>query len=697
MTNRAIILPYKEDFSDKNSGAASIFVKESLAKENLKDFIIYGSKSNISNIYKKIFFFNQNPKRYFSNYNYIQFFIKKFLNKNFKTIEIHNRPEYIKKIRETFPTSKIIFYFHNDPNTLRGSKTAEEKKYIIRNCQIVFLSKWIRKQFGFKNLKKEVNYEILYPGIKKIKKLPLKKNIIFFCGKLNRAKGYDIFIEATKKFKKNNLFKDWKIISAGTESRRTIPREKHIKELGQISNSEVIKFYKLSKISIAPSVWNEPLGRLPIEASAMGCIPITTSKGGLPETNLGGFVLKKNNADELCKILIKLASNKSKIKKIGKKIIQNFIFTDLKFLQKVKKLRSEKKINKILMIANMNNKNKKRLFYSFFNKIKLGIHENNLKLNIISDRDFLRKERSLIDPLGIRKFNKEVLNKVINYKPDLLILGHTNRIYLKTFLKIREINKDIKIVKFYIDSISKEFFNFDKVFYDYMFLNNIFISSSKKIIDKFDFKEKIFFIPYPVNKKIDFLKSYNFKKKEIDVFFALSHGQNRGVLKKGRVDEREDIIKKLNSILPISIKTKFLGINGAQPVWGREFYNLLNRCKITLNISRGVYKDLYSSDRISTLLGNGCFVLNEKINNYNKLYSQESLKHFKNVNDLKKLIIYYLKNSNKRKEISEISYKISHRYYNSKIIFSYILDIISNNYNNKLKKSFFKKYIWHNV
>ena len=84
---RAIILPYKESFGDKNSGAASIFVKESLTNENIQDFIIYGSKSSVNIKYKKNYFFNPIQKKYFRNYNYIKYFIKKFSNFNFETIE----------------------------------------------------------------------------------------------------------------------------------------------------------------------------------------------------------------------------------------------------------------------------------------------------------------------------------------------------------------------------------------------------------------------------------------------------------------------------------------------------------------------------------------------------------------------------------------------------------------------------------
>jgi glycosyltransferase involved in cell wall biosynthesis len=360
---RAIILPYKESFSEKNSGAASIFVKESLVNENIQEFIIYGSKSNVEKKYKKSFFYNPLQKKYFRNYNYIKYFTKKFLNINFETIEIHNRPEYIKEIRKNFPTSKIIFYFHNDPDTLRGSKSNKEKQYIYENCQIIFLSNWIRKKFEKKVYINKENI-VIYPGVPKANFIK-KEKIIFFCGKLNHAKGYDIFVEATKRLKKNKKYSDWQIISAGEESRRMIPIEKHIKELGQIPNKQVYKIYNKALISIAPSKWPEPLGRLPIESSAHGCIPITSKNGGLPETNKNGFILKNNSSAELFNLLVKLLSNRKKIFNLSRNIHKNFNFTDKIFLKSISKIRIQKKIKKVLLISNLNLKNQKDCFILF--------------------------------------------------------------------------------------------------------------------------------------------------------------------------------------------------------------------------------------------------------------------------------------------------------------------------------------------
>jgi len=690
----AIILPYKEFFDYDKSGAAAIFVKESLEKQDIKKYIIYGSNiSKIENKYKKNFIRYKNKSKYFTNFNYINFFINKYKDTVLNNFEIHNRPEYAIHIKKKFINSKIIIYFHNDPNKLRGCENLKKKIYLYKNFKLIFLSKWIEEQFYKNTNLKKIKDSIIYPGSKKIKPKK-KKKIIFFCGKLNKSKGYDIFINAIEKLLSDNKFRNWKAVSAGSESRRDIPISKYVKELGQISNKNVEKIYLNSSISIAPSKWNEPLGRLPIESSSKMCLPITSSKGGLLETNLHGFTLKKNNSDELYNVLKFLCKSNSVLTSYQKRVFNNFKFTDTKFQKKIKKLRDSYfypkiKFSRILYISNFNLKTNNRLFYSYANKIKLGLKDNKVKTDYISDREFLRENRSIFDSKGEKKFNDLIISKIKKNKYDLLILGHTKKIKLETLSKIKQLYPHIKIIKLFIDSLSKEFFNFKKVFYDYDYLDKIFVTSDPQIIPK-ENRFKFFFIPYPVHKKIDFLKSYEYKNKKYDVFFALSHGQNRAVLKRGRVDEREELIKKIKYRLDKeNISNMFIGLNNIQPRWGMDFYKTLLESKISLNISRGRYKKLYSSDRIASLAGNGSFIINEYTNRYNLLFKKNEIVNFYNINDLIKKIKFFLKKDKLRYSISKQNYKRWHSKYNSKNIVNYIFDVLKN------KK--LNKYPWFNV
>ena len=675
MSIKAIILPNKEKFSKNESGAASIFVKDSLKPKDYKSYIIYGNSKNNEKKYKKIFVNANQKNKLLSNYLYIKKFISKFKNKNITLFEIHNRPEYVINLKKNFPSARFIIFYHNDPTKLRGSKILSQRKFLDNNCTNVFLSKYIKNCFykDFNTLKK--NNFILYPGVRtdNFKKMQ-KKKIIVFCGKLNESKGYDIFIKTASIVKKNKKFKNWKFISIGSEKRRIIKKNSYVKEFGQISNSKILKIYEKSSIAIAPSTWDEPLGRLPLEANSRGCFVISSNKGGLPESNPHGMIIDDIDEYKISKALSKLCFS-SNLKKKQKICLDKFKFDHEKFYNSLEKIRNQKvRIKTILHIANFNYKNKKRLFYAFSYKINLGIFRNKIKLFTISDRDYLRKHRGIFDLNGSLSLNKKIINTVTKNNIDLIILGHTEKIFLSTFLKIREINPNIKIVKIFIDSISNEFLNFNKFFYDHNFLNKIFITSNPEKLNK-KYPNKFKYIQYPVDKKIDYLKSYIKKNKNIDVFYAVSHGINRGVLKKGRIDERDSFIKFLSTKLK-KYKTFFPGYNNVQPIWGEDFYKTLMQSKICINYSRGKYKNLYSSDRISSLIGNGCFVLNENANKYYKIFNKKELINFKNKTDLVKKIIFFLKNEKARKSIAKNLYSKYHKLYSSKNTINYILKSI---------------------
>ena len=675
MSIKAIILPNKEKFSKNESGAASIFVKDSLKPKDYKSYIIYGNSKNNEKKYKKIFVNANQKNKLLSNYLYIKKFISKFKNKNITLFEIHNRPEYVINLKKNFPSAKFIIFYHNDPTKLRGSKNLSQRKFLNNNCTNVFLSNYIKNCFykDFSTYKK--NNFILYPGVRtgNFKKIQ-KKKLIVFCGKLNESKGYDIFIKTASIVKKNKKFKDWKFISIGSERRRIIKKNSYVKEFGQISNSKILKIYEKSSIAIAPSTWDEPLGRLPLEANSRGCFVISSNKGGLPESNPHGMIIDDIDEYKISKALSKLCFS-SNLKKKQKICLDKFKFDHEKFYNSLEKIRNQKvRIKTILHIANFNYKNKKRLFYAFSYKINLGIFRNKIKLFTISDRDYLRKNRGIFDLNGSLSLNKKIINTVTKNNIDLIILGHTEKIFLSTFLKIREINPNIKIVKIFIDSISNEFLNFNKFFYDHNFLNKIFITSNPEELNK-KYPDKFKYIQYPVDKKIDYLKSYIKKNKNIDVFYAVSHGINRGVLKKGRIDERDSFIKFLSTKLK-KYKTFFPGYNNVQPIWGEDFYKTLMQSKICINYSRGKYKNLYSSDRISSLIGNGCFVLNENANKYYKIFNKKELINFKNKTDLVKKIIFFLKNEKARKSIAKNLYSKYHKLYSSKNTINYILKSI---------------------
>ena len=233
----AILLPFKENYTSNQAGAVSLFIndidKKSKFRNNCK---IYGStntKNFLSNNYINI----KINKSYFksSNLTYVKEFLKIIDKEKTRIIEVHNRPAYIKYIKKKF-SNNIFFYFHNDPLSMDGSKSLKERLFLLNNVdKIFFNSKWSQNRF-FLNIKDPKLYIdktiICYQSTNRENiNFRNKKKIISFVGKLNTAKGYDVFGKSV--IYVLNKYKDWQAIVIGDEQRDKIFfNHSRIKNLG---------------------------------------------------------------------------------------------------------------------------------------------------------------------------------------------------------------------------------------------------------------------------------------------------------------------------------------------------------------------------------------------------------------------------------------------------------------------------------
>ena len=292
----AIILPYKEIYSENYAGAASIWLKDYNSLSTLSDqTIIYGNlEKKLKPLSKNFKNINISDSTFSKTKQYIKFFYKDYIKFNFDIIEIHNRPEYLNFLIKKKVNSKLIFIFHNNPKDIRGSKTVKERLNILEKTdKVFFVSNWTKKKF-FEDLpfKTKSNCEIAYPTINKVKKFNYKKKKqIIFTGKLNSSKGYDLFGDAVIRIL--NKYSDWSAIVAGNEPREKYNfKHKNLKIHPWLPHKKILQLYRESSISVVPSRWEEPFGRTSMESAAHGCATITSQKGGLLETFDNDLFLK---------------------------------------------------------------------------------------------------------------------------------------------------------------------------------------------------------------------------------------------------------------------------------------------------------------------------------------------------------------------------------------------------------------------
>ena len=98
---------------------------------------------------------------------------------------------------------------------------------------------------------------------------------------------------------------------------------------------------------------------------------------------------------------------------------------------------------KILHVADMHNRHKGRLFYSFGKKINNGFIKNDFNVIQISDRDFLQTN---IFNYKKQFFISYIDETIQNFSPDIILFGHVDSLNESDFLiMLKLIKKDTKI------------------------------------------------------------------------------------------------------------------------------------------------------------------------------------------------------------------------------------------------------------
>ena len=699
----SILLPYKENFSPEYPGAVSIFLNSVIKVSKYKKFItvfgntLFKKKYNIKykniDISKKILGLGSQTSTYIKNY------VKLENKKPSDIIEVHNRPTYIQLLPKN--KTKKVLYFHNDPLSMNGSRSTKERIDLLSTCaKIVFNSEWSKNRF-LSNLediyvKSQKLIVIRQSASRQKVNLNNKKNIITFVGKLNKAKGYDVFGSAIIDIL--NRHKNWEAAVIGDEEREKIYfNHKRLKLLGFKNHNEVIKIFKKSSISVVCSRWEEPFGRTSLESASCGCAVIITNRGGLPETITNGVILNKLNKSEVFKSINSLILNTSYRKEIQGLSLKNFNLTHKNASQLIDKYRyeinslknqtTEAKKLKILHVTNFNERHNGRLFYNTGKRINNGFIRLKHSVLEFSDRDIVSYYRKLNDLDGSKKLNKKFIEVISNYLPDVIVFGHADLIKRDSILFIKKTFPNIKLCQWFLDRMDTKWINnLNRFRHKYDLMDANFCTSDPKKL-KFKKDKPIFYIPNPVDESFEKLKNYENNYLNNDVFFAMSHGVHRGILKKGKFDEREIFIKKKKKLTP-NIKYDLYGMENNQPVWADNFINKISNSKMGLNLSQGKPVKYYSSDRFAQLIGNGLLVfIDEKTKISDHLNSREIVT-YKNLKDLANKIIKFNKNDRLRKIMAKNGRDKYHKFFNSEIIANFI---VSKTLRIKAKKFYWEK------
>ena len=331
---------------------------------------------------------------------------------------------------------------------------------------------------------------------------------------------------------------------------------------------------------------------------------------------------------------------------------------------------------KILHISNFVQKQKGRLQWNHCFKINNGLIRNGHNVCSFSDRDMSRM--NVINKLNNNKnLNKSLIETFKNFYPDLVVLGHADKVYNETLNEFRTINKNIKIIEwnvdnYYLDNTENKLKSRSHLI-DAFFISN----ADQNIRSCLGDNNSISYFPNIFDKSIEYMKIFEKQVYDYDVFFALSFGVGTGKIRNYKSDYDREIYLDLISNKHSDIKTNFFGYKGVQPVWGHEFENELAKSPISLNLSRKPYIKYYSSDRISQYLGNGSCVFIDINSQLDELFNKQEAVFYdsNNLDDFVNKLKYYTKNINEAKQIAMNGWRKGHNNFNDRAVTKYFLEV----------------------
>ena len=278
--------------------------------------------------------------------------------------------------------------------------------------------------------------------------------------------------------------------------------------------------------------------------------------------------------------------------------------------------------------------------------------------------------------LANRKIQDLILEKLIEYKPDLIVYTPSwpsHCIEKETFENIKNLYPKIKIMSIwwdYDERITNKQFSYLKfekeslVYADYIIENTSYTRYQRIKKNEGIYKEynanKVYWHPTLFNPYI-YKKEATIKKYNIAIF-----GSNEGIRKKW--------ISKLKELFPEDF-FHFGSLSDIdERISSEEYVHKINQTKIFVNTQTFKYR-IQLKGKIREALACGCFVLEED-NAETRAYVPEGcgIVYFKDIDDLESKIEYYLSHEKEREAIALKGYNWFNTKHNSVMWTSDILN-----------------------
>ena len=278
---------------------------------------------------------------------------------------------------------------------------------------------------------------------------------------------------------------------------------------------------------------------------------------------------------------------------------------------------------RVLVIGNAGEREPGRRYYSVDRKLANGFTRNGHSVWFFSDRDAARAATLFRSSRAGRGAVQETFRAAVrNFAPHAIVLMHSSLIATAT---LAEVKGQARIAQVCVDPLFRKLngeFLADRA----RVVDATFVTTAGTTLKRFSTANNVSaFIPNPVDLSVEDLRNFARDDLPDDVFFAGN----------ASADREADVRRATPRLMQAAgLACAFHGFDGAPGVYGAAYFAALARARIGLNLNSDRAETatvqapadelyLYSSDRVSQLLGCGLAVLSFEVNRLMEMFESE--------------------------------------------------------------------------
>jgi glycosyltransferase involved in cell wall biosynthesis len=335
---------------------------------------------------------------------------------------------------------------------------------------------------------------------------------------------------------------------------------------------------------------------------------------------------------------------------------------------------------RILLIGNAGEREPGKRTYSVERKLANGLVRNGHNVLFFSDRDVARAGSVFRSSrAGRGAANAKFLEAVRNFAPDAVVAAHACLIATETFAEAKKAPSRPRLAMVCVDPLFRSV-NVAFLAERARVADATFVTTAGEALAQFSSPSNVSaFIPNPVDPSIEEARNFERPDLDHDVFFAANAGGDR-------IDDWRRATPRL--MQASELVCSFHGFDGRPGLYGADYFAALGRARMGLNLNSDRAESaaeqapeaelyLYSSDRVSQLLGGGLLTLSFRVNRLFELFEDGVEMAFAQTPEaMRDLALRFKRDDSARRRLAQAGWRKAHAEFNERKVAAFVEDVL---------------------